>query len=147
MVETHGRLGRKNGKGFYEYPENGQKHLWSGLKDLQPVQLAPEAVDMNVLKQRLLVMMALETARIVEEKVLTDPREGDVGGILGFGFAPYTGGPLSYIDGIGAPDFVALCKKLEKMCGKRFKPSRLLLKMAKEGETFYSSMKTQVQAA
>jgi 3-hydroxyacyl-CoA dehydrogenase / enoyl-CoA hydratase / 3-hydroxybutyryl-CoA epimerase len=147
MVETHGRLGRKNGKGFYEYSENGQKHLWSGLKDLQPMHLAPEDVDMNVLKQRLLAMMALETARIVEEKVLTDPREGDVGGILGFGFAPYTGGPLSYIDGMGAADFVAICKKLQKACGKRFKPSRLLLNMAKEGETFYGSMASQDFAA
>ena len=139
MVETHARLGRKNAKGFYEYPTNGQKYLWEGLKDLQPVHLKPEDVDMSVLKQRLLAIMALETARIVEEKVLTDPREGDVGAILGFGFAPYTGGPLSYIDNMGAIDFVELCKTLEKHYGKRFKPNRNLLKMAKEGETFYGA--------
>jgi 3-hydroxyacyl-CoA dehydrogenase / enoyl-CoA hydratase / 3-hydroxybutyryl-CoA epimerase len=102
---------------------------------------------MAVLKQRLLAMMALETARIVEEKVLTDPREGDVCGILGFGFAPYTGGPLSYIDGMGTADFVSLCKKLQKTCGARFKPNRQLITMAKDGDTFYGSMASQDFAA
>ena len=60
------------------------------------------AVDVEVLKQRLLVTIALEAARTMEEGIVTDPREADVGSILGFGFAPYTGGTLSYIDGMGA---------------------------------------------
>ncbi|MDH3582055.1 MAG: 3-hydroxyacyl-CoA dehydrogenase, partial [Hyphomicrobiales bacterium] len=76
-------------------------------------------------------------ARTVEEGVVTDPREADVGSILGFGFAPYSGGTLSYIDGMGAAAFVDLCKGLQKRHGARFKPNRQLLEMAKAGETFY----------
>jgi 3-hydroxyacyl-CoA dehydrogenase/enoyl-CoA hydratase/3-hydroxybutyryl-CoA epimerase len=94
LVDTEGRLGRKNGKGFYDYPAKpAKKKLWPGLKDLYP-QLAPEAVDFDMLKQRLLVVIALEAARVMEEGIVTDPREADVGSILAFGFAPYTGGAL-----------------------------------------------------
>ena len=107
---SEGRLGRKNRKGFYDYPEGGPKRLWPGLKDLQTKHLEPELLDMQELKQRLLVTQALEAARTVEEGVITDPREADVGSILGFGFAPYTGGALSYIDFMGAKAFVELCK-------------------------------------
>jgi 3-hydroxyacyl-CoA dehydrogenase / enoyl-CoA hydratase / 3-hydroxybutyryl-CoA epimerase len=138
MVETHGRLGRKNGKGFYDYPESGQKRLWPGLNKLQPTHLKPESIDMGELKHRLLMVQALEAARTFEEKVVTDPREADVGSILGFGFAPYTGGALSYIDGMGAKAFVDLAKALQKHHGDRFKPGRMLMRMAKDGETFYA---------
>ena len=81
--------------------------------------------------------MALETARCFEEGVLTDVREADVGSILGFGFAPFTGGTLSYIDFMGADAFVALCNQFAKRFGPRFKPNRLLRDMAKTGDTFY----------
>jgi 3-hydroxyacyl-CoA dehydrogenase/enoyl-CoA hydratase/3-hydroxybutyryl-CoA epimerase len=74
----------------------------------------------------------------MEEGVVTDPREADVGSILGFGFAPYTGGTLSYIDGMGVKAFVALCEKLAASYGDHFKPTPLLLDMAAKGETFYS---------
>ncbi len=137
LVEKEGRLGRKNRKGFYDYPEGGQKRLWPGLKDLQAKHVEPELVDMQELKQRLLVTQALEAARTVEEGVVTDPREADVGSILGFGFAPYTGGALSYIDFMGAKAFVDLCKSLQAKHGDRFAPPKLLLDMASSGETFY----------
>lgn len=132
-----GRLGRKSAKGFYDYPPKpAKKHLWSGLKDLYPQQ-KPEDVDVKVLKERLLVTIALEAARTVEEGIVTDPREADVGSILGFGFAPYTGGTLSYIDGMGVKTFVALCEKLAGKYGDHFKPTPLLLDMAAKGEAFY----------
>jgi 3-hydroxyacyl-CoA dehydrogenase / enoyl-CoA hydratase / 3-hydroxybutyryl-CoA epimerase len=137
LVEKEGRLGRKNRKGFYDYPESGQKRLWPGLKDLQSKHVEPELVDMQELKQRLLVTQALEAARTVEEGVVTDPREADVGSILGFGFAPYTGGALSYIDFMGAKAFVELCQRLQAKHGERFAPPKLLLDMAASGETFY----------
>jgi 3-hydroxyacyl-CoA dehydrogenase/enoyl-CoA hydratase/3-hydroxybutyryl-CoA epimerase len=137
MVEKRGRFGRKNGKGFYDYPQNGPKRLWPGLADLQPNKLDPDAIDITELKQRLLVMQALESARCIEEGVVTDMREADVGSILGFGFAPFTGGTISYIDGMGIQAFVALCSAFAKRYGDRFKPSKLLLDMAKKGETFY----------
>jgi 3-hydroxyacyl-CoA dehydrogenase / enoyl-CoA hydratase / 3-hydroxybutyryl-CoA epimerase len=137
MVEKHGRLGRKNGKGFYDYPQQGRKRLWPGLADLQPHKLDPARIDVNELEQRLLGMQALETARCLEEGVLTDVREADVGSILGFGFAPFSGGTLSYIDMMGTRTFVELCRHLEKSRGPRFAPSQLLVDMASKGETFY----------
>ena len=74
----------------------------------------------------------------MEEGIVTDPREADVGSILAFGFAPYTGGTLSYIDGMGAAVFVAQAKALEKKYGAQFKAPKLLLEMAKDGSNFYS---------
>ncbi len=137
LVDKEGRYGRKNRKGFYDYPEGGQKRLWPGLKELQVNPVEAELIDMQELKQRLLVAQALEAARTVEEGVITDPREADVGSILGFGFAPYTGGALSYIDFMGAKTFVELCQKLQAKHGDRFAPPKLLLDMAASGETFY----------
>ncbi len=137
MVEKHGRLGRKNGKGFYDYPQNGPKRLWPGLAELQDKQLDPDTLDVEELKQRILVTQALEAARTFEEKVVTDVREADVGSILGFGFAPYSGGTLSYIDMMGSKKFVELCRMLEKKYGARFKPNKLLVDMAAKGESFY----------
>ncbi len=137
MVDKHGRHGRKNGKGFYDYPAKpAKKHLWPGLKDLYPQQ-KPEDVDVEELKERFLVTIALEAARVMEEKIVTDPREADVGSILAFGFAPYTGGALSYIDGMGVDRFVKLAKHLQKKYGAQFKAPKLLADMAAKGETFY----------
>jgi 3-hydroxyacyl-CoA dehydrogenase / enoyl-CoA hydratase / 3-hydroxybutyryl-CoA epimerase len=137
MVEKHGRLGRKNAKGFYDYPQSGLKRLWPGLADLQQKKLDPDTIDVQEIKDRLLCMQALETARCFEEGVLTDVREADVGSILGFGFAPFSGGTLSYIDMMGSKRFVARCQELEKKYGPRFAPSKLLLDMAKNGDSFY----------
>jgi 3-hydroxyacyl-CoA dehydrogenase/enoyl-CoA hydratase/3-hydroxybutyryl-CoA epimerase len=137
MVNKAGRLGRKNGKGFYDYPEKGQKSLWPGLRDLQPTHLDPDAIDVQELNDRILVTQALEAARTMEEGVVTDPREADVGSILGFGFAPFTGGTLSYIDFMGAKTFVALADRLAEKHGPRFAAPKLLREMAASGETFY----------
>ena len=137
LVEKRGRYGRKNGKGFYDYPGRGEKRLWPGLADLQATKLDPDTIDIAELKDRLLGIQALETARCFEEGVLTDVREADVGSILGFGFAPFSGGTLSYIDMMGTARFVARCEELSMKCGPRFKPSPLLLDMAAQDETFY----------
>jgi 3-hydroxyacyl-CoA dehydrogenase / enoyl-CoA hydratase / 3-hydroxybutyryl-CoA epimerase len=137
MVVKENRLGRKNGKGFYDYPEKGQKRLWPGLAKIAGKALDPDTISVEDLKHRFLVLMSLEAARCIEEKVVTDPREADVGSILGFGFAPFTGGTISYIDGMGVKNFVALAQSLAAKYGKRFTPNALLIEMAKNGETFY----------
>jgi len=138
MVEKRGRFGRKNGKGFYDYPANGPKKLWPDIVDLQPKKLLdPDKIDIEELKLRLLGIQALETARCFEENVLTDVREADVGSILGFGFAPFSGGTLSWIDMMGTMRFVDLCRKLEKKYGPRFAPNKLLIDLAAKGEGFY----------
>ncbi|UTD26657.1 3-hydroxyacyl-CoA dehydrogenase NAD-binding domain-containing protein [Bradyrhizobium sp. WD16] len=149
LVEKLGRLGRKNGKGFYEYPEKGkgQKRLWAGLGELLPRKLDPDTLDVEELKQRFLVVQAVEAARTVEDHVITDPREADVGSILGFGFAPFTGGTLSYIDFMGTKAFVELCHKLEAKYGSRFTPPKLLVEMAAKGETFYGRFPPKKTAA
>ncbi len=147
MVEKRGRYGRKNGKGFYDYPQNGPKRLWPGLADLQATKLDPDTIDVEELKHRLLAIQALESARCIQEGVVTDMREADVGSILGFGFAPFTGGTISYIDGMGTKAFVEMCSALAKKYGDRFKPSKLLRDMAKKGETFYGRFPSEKRKA
>ena len=149
MVEKQGRFGRKNAKGFYDYPEKGkgQKSLWPGLGALQPKHLDPDTLDVEELKQRFLVVQAVEAARTVEDHVITDMREADVGSILGFGFAPFTGGTLSYIDFMGTKKFVELCHRLEAKYGSRFTPPKLLLDLAAKGETFYGRFPPKKLAA
>ena len=137
MVVEHGRYGRKNSKGFYDYPAQGTKTLWPGLDAFQSTKLDPDKIDIAELKQRFLVTQAVEAARVIEEGVVTDPREADVGSIIGFGFAPFSGGTLSYIDGMGVANFVALCEQLRQKFGDRFAPPKILIDMAKADETFY----------
>jgi 3-hydroxyacyl-CoA dehydrogenase / enoyl-CoA hydratase / 3-hydroxybutyryl-CoA epimerase len=137
MVEKRQRFGRKNGKGFYDYAPGQPKKLWPGLAELQKVKIDPAKIDVQELKLRLLGIQALETARCFEEQVLTDVREADVGSILGFGFAPYSGGTLSWIDMMGTSKFVELCRLFEQRYGERFAPNRLLLDLADSNEGFY----------
>ena len=147
MVVKLQRFGRKNGKGFYDYPEKGPKTLWPGLADLQPKRVDPDTLDIAEMKQRFLVVQAVEAARTVEEGVITDPREADVGSIIGFGFAPFTGGALSYIDFMGTKKFVALCDRLTAKYGERFAAPALLREMAQKGETFYGRFSSKQEAA
>ena len=137
MVEDLGRYGRKNGKGFYDY-DSKPKKLWSGLSELAPVTIAestPELVEDQ--KRRLLYRQAVEVARCWEEGVIDDPREADVGAILAWGFAPWTGGPITMIDQIGLKAFVAQADEYAAKYGERFTPPQLLRDMAAKGETFY----------
>ncbi len=149
MVAKLGRYGRKNGKGFYDYPaDGGKKRLWPGLKDIVKYKVTsstPELVD--ELKKRFLYRQAIEAARCFEENVVTDPREADVGAILGWGFAPYTGGPLSVIDTVGTKKFVEECDRFAQKYGKRFLPGKLLRDMAEKGDTFYGRFNPAKKAA
>lgn len=135
MVKKFDRKGKNGGKGFYDYPENGQKRIWPGLTEI--FEEADTQPDVEELKTRLLYIQALETARCFEEQVLQDVRDADVGAIFGWGFAPYTGGPLSLIDTVSVRKFVDECERLAAKHGKRFQPSPLLMEMAQRNESFY----------
>ncbi len=147
MVDDHGRIGKKAGKGFYDYPPKPAKaKLWPELKEMFPQQDA-EDVSVQDIKDRFLYTIAMEAARTVEEGVVSDIREADVGAILGFGFAPYTGGPLSFIDKVGLAAFEKRAKELAKQYGDHFKPTKLISEMAKKGETFYGRFGEQLKSA
>jgi len=145
MVANEGRLGRKSGKGFYEYPVDGRKRLWRGLAAIAP--LKAEQPDVETVKQRLLTIQALEAARCLEEGIVATPADADVGAYLGWGFAPWTGGPLSYIDMVGAKAFVERCQDFTARFGERFHPTPKLVEMAGTGGRFYPSAAKPQKAA
>ena len=99
--------------------------------------LADEQPDLTEVQHRLLFSQVLEAVCALEEGVLMDIREGDVGAILGWGFAPWSGGPLSWLDIIGAPYAAERCDQLEAQYGERFKCPALLREMAEKGQSFY----------
>jgi 3-hydroxyacyl-CoA dehydrogenase/enoyl-CoA hydratase/3-hydroxybutyryl-CoA epimerase len=140
MVTELGRFGRKNRKGFYDYPESGPKRLWPGLAEIVPQKVtegSPELIE--EIRKRLLYRQAVEAARCMEEGVVTAPEDADVGAILGWGFAPWTGGPISLIDTVGVAKFVEECDRLAQKYGARFAPPKLLRDMAARGETFHKT--------
>ena len=132
-----GRMGRKAKAGFYDYDETGKRgDLWAGLGDLWPAKAEPELAQVQ---HRLLMIQALEAVRALEAGVLTDIREGDVGAILGWGFAPWSGGPFSWLDMIGAAKAVEICDGLAAL-GPRFAAPQMLRQMAATGGRFYAPL-------
>ncbi|MGB8624394.1 MAG: 3-hydroxyacyl-CoA dehydrogenase family protein, partial [Paracoccaceae bacterium] len=145
-MADEGRLGRKAKAGFYAYDDKGKRTgLWDGLAARYPV--AADQPELAEVQHRLLFAQVLEAVRALEDGVLTDIREGDVGAILGWGFAPWSGGPFSWLDMIGAARAVELCDGLAARHGHRFTAPALLREMAKRGETFYGRFSPEAQAA
>lgn len=141
-----GRLGRKSKSGFYNYDEKGKRTgLWEGLEENWPH--AEDQLDFTDVKHRLAMVQTLEAVRALEEGVLEDIREGDVGAILGWGFMPWSGGPFSWLDILGAAKAVEICDHLAETCGERFKAPALLVEMAEKGESFYGRFGQQASAA
>jgi len=118
------RLGKRYGAGFYEYPEGGKKYLWPGLAEIYPP--AAEQPDVEAVKRRLLYIQSLETARCMEEGVVTDPADADVGSIFGWGFPPWTGGTASLVDTVGMAAFLAECDRMADAFGEHYRPSEWL---------------------
>ncbi|PWE18963.1 3-hydroxyacyl-CoA dehydrogenase [Marinicauda salina] len=142
-----GRYGRKNKKGFYVYTDEG-KHLWDELDQFAPNgALLEDQPSVDEIKDRILYAQAIEAARTMEEDIVSDPREADVGSILGWGFAPYTGGVLSFIDTVGTKDFVERADALKAKYGQPFEVPQLLRDMAKKDETFYGRFAPEKAAA
>ena len=131
-----GRLGKKYRKGFYEYPEDGPKKIWSGLAEAFPV--SETQPDLQLIKDRLMTIQSLDAYRCLEENVLTSPDDGDIGSIFGWGFPPWSGGVFSYIDTVGIKVFVERCDDFHKRFGERFKVPDSLRERANKNESFYS---------
>ena len=141
MVDEYGRHGKKNGKGFYDYPEGGKKRLWPELSKLFNSNV--DALDKEVVGKRLLHRMALETYRCLDEGVLRSTKDGDIGSILGFGFPIYTGGALSYIDYVGMDHFVAECDDFTERYGARYTVPDSLRSLAEAGKSIHDFNKAQ----
>ena len=145
-MEDQGRLGRKVKAGFFAYDENGKRlGYWDGLGDHYPLSATqPELTDVQ---HRLMFAQVLEAVKALEEGVLMDIREGDVGAILGWGFAPWSGGPLSWLDMLGTPYAAERCDQLQAAFGDRFGCPYLLREMAAKNQSFYGRFGTADQVA
>ena len=145
-MEGLGRLGRKSGAGFFDYDDKGKRQgYWAGLADQYP--RAEDQPDLITVQHRLMFAQVLEAVRALEEGVLEDIREGDVGAILAWGFAPWSGGPFSWLDMIGAAYAAERCDALAAEYGARFETPALLREMAENDETFYERFTQVAQAA
>ncbi len=145
-MEEQGRLGRKANAGFFDYDEKGKRvEYWKGLQDKYP--LVAEQPELIEVQERLMFAQVLEAVRALEEGVLEDIREGDVGAILGWGFAPWSGGPLSWLDIIGTPYAAERCDQLAEAYGERFACPPLLREMAEKGQSFYGRFNPDAKAA
>ena len=141
-----GRLGRKTNAGFYDYDEKGKRtYLWNGLNETWPVK--KHQPKFEEIKNRLMLSQVLEAVKAFEEGVLEDIREGDVGAILGWGFAPWSGGPFGWVDMVGVQNVVNMCNTLSESEGQRFVAPKILLDMAKNNETFYGKFIKNKNAA
>ncbi|MFP3457300.1 3-hydroxyacyl-CoA dehydrogenase NAD-binding domain-containing protein [Psychrobacter sp. SIMBA_152] len=134
LVNEHGREGKKNGKGFYDYPKEGDKHLWPELVNLYPPK--SEQPSQQDLVDRLMFIQANESAKCYQENVVRSVADTNIGAIFGWGFAPQHGGTLQFINAMGVSAFVERSRELAAKYGERFGPAQILLDMAAKGEAF-----------
>ncbi len=138
MVNKLGRSGRRFGGGFYDYDDKGNKKgLWKGITDHFP--LAEVQPSVEEVQQRLMFIQLIATAQCYHEEVVSDPQSADLGAIFGWGFAPWTGGPMSHIDTMGVDNFVRIADNLAQQHGERFNPPMSFRDKADKGETFYKA--------
>jgi 3-hydroxyacyl-CoA dehydrogenase/enoyl-CoA hydratase/3-hydroxybutyryl-CoA epimerase len=132
-----GRVGKKAGQGFYDWPApgaKGEKTLWRGLAELFPVAaVQPPQRD---LIDRLMFAQANEAARCYQEGVLRSVADANIGSIFGWGFAPFQGGALQFINAMGARRFVARAEELASRHGARFAPAAVVVAQAEGGGRF-----------
>jgi 3-hydroxyacyl-CoA dehydrogenase/enoyl-CoA hydratase/3-hydroxybutyryl-CoA epimerase len=146
MVTALNRPGKKAGKGFYEYPvAPGHKFLWPEFAKHFP--LAAEQLPQQELIDRLMFAQANEAAKCYAEGVVETVADTNIGSIFGWGFAPFQGGALQFINAYGLEKFVKRSKELAKKYGDRFKPAPIIVKMAKDGKTFVDEAPVKVAAA
>jgi len=127
------RPGKAGGAGFYEYPQGGKKFLWPGLSDIFPLK---EQLPQQEMIDRMLYIQSIETVRCMEEGVIESVADANIGSIFGWGFAPFQGGTLQFINSVGLKAFAARAAALEAKYGERFAPPALLKEKVAKGETF-----------
>ncbi|MBV8539015.1 MAG: enoyl-CoA hydratase/isomerase family protein [Pseudonocardiales bacterium] len=137
MVLELQRPGRSGGAGFYEYEAGRRTRLWPGLAE-QFGPWRPDAVPFGDMKERMLVVEALETVKCLDEGVITSVPDANIGSIMGIGFPPWTGGVVQFMNGYpgGLTGFVARAKELADRYGGRFTPPSSLIAKADAGESF-----------
>jgi 3-hydroxyacyl-CoA dehydrogenase / enoyl-CoA hydratase / 3-hydroxybutyryl-CoA epimerase len=135
-----GWLGRKSGKGFYDYGSGRDGKVNTQLGDLQSAE--PATVNDGDLRDRLVLSMVNEAARTIEEKVVDAPEDVDFGMIMGTGWAPFRGGPLRFADHLGIATVVSRLNNLRDRIAPYFEPCPLLADMANRGTSFYPQKKT-----
>ena len=140
FVEKLDRKGKRSGSGFYDYGDStmpGKKRLWPELREhFPPVDVQPNGAEV---RKRLLYAQAVEAVRCLEENVVTSPADADIGSVFGWGFPPYTGGTISFIETEGLRNFVAEADRLADKYGNRFRVPEKLRTMAAAGDTFYAT--------
>jgi 3-hydroxyacyl-CoA dehydrogenase / enoyl-CoA hydratase / 3-hydroxybutyryl-CoA epimerase len=145
MVRELGRPGKKGGKGFYDYPAPpGQKALWPELTKHFPLK---EQLPQQELIDRLMFAQANEAAKCYAEGVVETVADTNIGSIFGWGFAPFQGGALQFINAYGLENFVKRSRELAKKYGERFKPAAIIVKYAREGKRFEDAAPARVAAA
>ncbi|MFK7936585.1 MAG: 3-hydroxyacyl-CoA dehydrogenase NAD-binding domain-containing protein [Saprospiraceae bacterium] len=145
LVKNHGRTGKKDGAGFYDYPKGSKKKLWKELGNLFDSKV--EALDKETVAKRIMHRQALESYRCLDEGVLRSVVDGDIGSVLGWGFPIYTGGALSYIDFVGIQQFVADCDDFKAKYGERWAIPASLRVLAKAGKSVHHFKKSTHKSA
>ena len=133
------RKGRKNQRGFYSYSGNKKdqgKNVDESIYSLLGVS-PNERSDASEIVDRCLLQMVNEAVRCLDEGIIRDARDGDIGAIFGIGFPPFLGGPFRYVDSRGAKAIVEKLESYRAKYGDRFEPAKLLVTKAKSGEGFY----------
>jgi 3-hydroxyacyl-CoA dehydrogenase/enoyl-CoA hydratase/3-hydroxybutyryl-CoA epimerase/3-hydroxyacyl-CoA dehydrogenase/enoyl-CoA hydratase/3-hydroxybutyryl-CoA epimerase/enoyl-CoA isomerase len=137
-----GRLGQKSGRGFFSYQnKKGRAEEDPSVNQLiAPYRRGERKFTRDELTSRLFLPMLLEATRMLEDRIVRDVRDVDLGLIFGLGFPPFKGGLLYWADCIGAARLVEMLKPFESL-GTRFQPTPMLLEMAKSGKKFYNETK------
>lgn len=132
------RKGKKNRKGFYRYDKKarGKKLVDESVYTVLGVTPSKQTPHKEI-AQRCVIQMLNEAARCLEEGIISNVRDGDIGAIFGIGFPPFLAGPFSYIDKLGVSEVVRLLNSYQAQYGDRFKPSALLVEMSENNKTFY----------
>jgi len=135
-ITNSGRLGRKNGKGFYSYEEGHKQGVDHSILELIPIE-KKEPMSRNEIIERCLLVFLNETARCLDDGILSSPIDGDIGAVFGLGFPPFWGGPFKYVDLVGSQEIVRRLIELEQKLGERFQPAQCLVQAATQKTLFF----------